>query len=198
MSEARVIASAADLYQVLCDSQLFDSVEQTASGQVLVCYDAAGHAVMRTTGYQDIAFYADADHAVSDTSLGLISRAYLCGSGVILTKYYTGTVRRIFVLTKTNTGAPSLVHVNVDNSSWIAVTWGDQPTLEYKTMTAVRADQYALMPYVTNAALGINSYTPDAFYAVLHTGNDLPRSFTMHGERWFAVGKAVLRDNPQT
>ena len=197
MAEARVIASASDLYEVLCDSQLFDSIERTASGEVAVCYDAAGHAVMRTTGYMDIAFYADADHAVSDTSLGIISHAYLCGSGVILTKYYTGTIRRIFMLTKTNTGAPSLVHVNVDNSSWIAVTWGDQPQLDFKTMTPVRADQYALMPYVTNAALGINSYTPDAFYAVLHTGNDLPRSFTMHGERWFAVGKAVLRDNPQ-
>ena len=116
---------------------------------------------------------------------------------MILAKYYSNHLNRIFVLTKTNTGNAAMVFLDVGNSEWNAVTWGDVLPLTGKEMIAVQSNQYALLPFVTNAALGIDSYTPDAFYSAVNTGNLLPRSFTIRNERWFAIGNAVLRDNPE-
>ena len=194
MAETRTITNTDDLYQVLADSHLFANVERTASDTVAVCYDAAGNAVLRTSGCSDMAFYADASHAVPNVSLGSITHAYLCSSGVILTKYYDNSLRIIFVLTRTNTGEPAMIVLDHANHGWNAVTWGDAAPLSQNTLIPLISEQYALLPYVTHAVYGINSYTPDAFYAAVWDGNPLPRSFEMHGERWFAVGNAVLRD----
>lgn len=196
MAEARNISSADDMYQVLADSGLFSRIERVSGGNDLKCYDSANHLLVSTVGCSEIFFYADATNHIPGNSLGSITHAYLCESGVILTKFYSGTMRCVFVLTRTNTGAACMVFVDVDDESWNAVTWGDVTPLRAKVVPTVQTNQYALMPYVTNAALGIDSYTPDAFYAVAHTGNMLPRSFEMHGRRWFAVDTAVLRDDP--
>ena len=196
MAETRAITSAEDIYQVLCDSHLFASVTKSGSGNTVTCLDAAGNAVLHTSGVKEITFSIDADHAYPSASLGSINYAYLCSSGVILTKYYDGLLYLIFVLTRSNTGEPVLILIDHRNNNWNAFAWGDVPTTENKAVQPVQANQYALMPYITNAVLGINSYTPDAFYAVVYTGTNRARSFTMHGDRWFAVGKAVLRDNP--
>ena len=194
MAEARNISSANDLYHALDDSGLFARVEQTASGSVTVCYDAAGNAVLRTSGYSDIAVYSDASHSFPGTALGTITQAYLCEGGMILIKYYDSSLRHIFVLSKTNTGEPALVDFEVREDSWCAVTWGDVTPFTWKTMPAVTANQYALLPFVTNAPVGVSSYLPDAFYAAITPGSQLPRSFLMQGTRWFAVGNIVLRD----
>lgn len=195
--KARNISNADDLYQVLADSQLFSRLERTSSDTVTVCYDSEDHTVVRTSAVQDIMCYADENNYVPVSTAGTITHAYLCSSGVILTKYYSGSLRLIFVLTKTNTGAVTMAVVDASNNCWNAVTWGDVTPLNSKYMTSEHSNQYALMPFVTNAALGVDSYMPDAFYSVVNTGNMLPRSFMMHDERWFAVGNAVLRDNPE-
>lgn len=194
MAETRIIDSAEALYQVLADSQLFANVERTASGTVTVCYDRAGNAVLRANGVNEIMFYADANHGIPSASLGSVTHAYLCSGGVILTKYYETNMHRIYVLTKTNTGEPAMIVLNVNNQSWNAVAWGDAAPLQDRVLQPLTDHQYALMPYVTHAVFGQNSYTPDAFYAAVWDGNILPRSFEMHGTRWFAVGNAVLRD----
>ena len=194
MAETRAINSAADLYDVLQASGLYDRVVMSTSGVVVTCYDAAGHPVLRTESSTDIMGYADADHAIPGTSLGRITHAYLCESGVILEKYYDGVLRVVYALTKTNTGEPALAVLDVVEEVWNAVTWGDEPPLNSKIMPVRKANQYALLPFVTNASYGINSYTPDAFYAAVTPGSQLPRSFVMHGTKWFAVSNIVLRD----
>lgn len=194
MAEARNISSAADLYSVLLDSGLYERVELSSAGTVVTCYDKAGNAVLRTTGNTDIAGYTDATHSLPGITLGTITHAYLCESGVMLTKYYDGTLRYVFVLTKTNTGAPALVIHHFFENKWNAITWGDVTPLSDYSMPAKTASQYAMFPFVTHAALGISSFTPDAFYAAVTTGNTQPRSILMQGARWFAVGNAVLRD----
>ncbi len=193
--EARNIGSAADIYQTLTDSRLFSRVE--LSGTVTNCYDSEGNLIVKADGNVNLYGYADAEHSIPNNSLGSITHAYLCQKGVILAKYYSNHLNRIFVLTKTNTGNAAMVFLDVGNSEWNAVTWGDVLPLTGKEMIAVQSNQYALLPFVTNAALGVESFTPDAFYSAVNTGNLLPRSFTIRNERWFAIGNAVLRDNPE-
>ncbi len=192
MAEARTIGSTGDLYRVLLDSNLYARVEQVSSN--VNCYDAAGHLVLKTTGYTDIAAYIDASHSFPATSLGTINQAFLCERGVLLTKYYSGTLRHVYVLSRTNTGEPAFVDLDVTGDDWTALTWGDITPITEKDMPPQTANQYALLPFVTNAAVGVDSYMPDAFYAAVSPGNQLPRGFLMHGTRWFAVGNAVLRD----
>ncbi len=194
MAEARNLSTVDDMYRVLSDSHLFDRIERVGTSNDLNCYDSEGHLILKTVGCTEIFFYADGSHCIPGTTLGSITHAYLCSSGVFFTKYYDGTLRQIYVLTRSNTGAAAMVVVEVDAESWNAVTWGDVTPLTAKHVPTLKSNQYALMPFVTNAALGINSHLVDAFYAVLHTGNPLPRSFEMQGARWFAVGNAVLRD----
>ena len=156
MAEARNISSADDLYHALQDCGLFARVEQTGSGDS-VCYDAAGNAVVTTSGYTDIAVYADASHSFPGSALGTITHAYLCESGMMLTKYYDGTLRHVFVLSKTNTGEPALVDYEPRSDRWNAVTWGDVTPFTWKNMPVQSANQYALLPFVTNAPVGISS-----------------------------------------
>ena len=54
MAETRAINSAADLYDVLQASGLYDRVVMSTSGVVVTCYDAAGHPVLRTESSTDI------------------------------------------------------------------------------------------------------------------------------------------------
>ena len=117
MAETRIIDNAEALFQVLEDCGLFAQVERNAAGTAAVCRDTAGNPVAAAAGCTDLAFYADAEHAFPGASLGTITHAYLCENGVFLTKYYDGLLREIFLLTRTNTGAPALVHLNTADES---------------------------------------------------------------------------------
>ena len=131
MAEARTIGSTGDLYRVLLDSNLYARVEQVSSN--VNCYDAAAHLVLKTTGYTDIAAYIDASHSFPATSLGTINQAFLCERGVLLTKYYSGTLRHVYVLSRTNIGEPAFVDLDVTGDDWTALTWAISPRSRKKT-----------------------------------------------------------------
>lgn len=195
------------LQSFLQSSGLFGSVElgentvtmKDGDGNILsVISDNSGSA--QITAYADVSNSASGDYSIN----GHIQYAYKCSNGILLRIFNpnSGNMqwKATILITKTNNNkiayifSKVLLNTTSNLTNYYCVAWGDDGTSDF-TFTAKEAEQTLMCPFCTNANMGEQSYTPNAFWLPFGQYYNMGYgTLTMNGVTYLTNGYWCIKD----
>lgn len=173
-------------------------------------YDENDNLVFELTMNQIARAYRSATSYIERSFRGLtFADITSCKHGAILTAQYQSWGQTLAILfAKTNTGATAIMiggdseksRPQAATTEFQRAAWGDaQQTTEQKTIfTPSYGFQTQLVPFVTDAAFGATSFTPNAFYMPMYRNSDVQQTaadqFVANGAAYLCFNAWAIKD----
>lgn len=143
----------------------------TFGNNTLTCADGEGNTLLTISAISGVVTaYKSASITVTLTSAipAPFTYACTCANGAII-ESVSGQNHGCMLITKTNNGATAIVFSagtsgTVCRSGIKSVAWGDGQAENTRAFYTSTEEQTQIVPFLTDAAFGAVSYTPNAFY----------------------------------
>lgn len=174
----------------------------TYADSTITCTDADGNTLL-TFGV-GITAYKSATASVTMINVNpTFSYAYTCANGAILESTVPSSPSSAVnctLITKTNNGKTAIVFsagtaAAVYRSNIKRVAWGDAQPDTVFAFTQITANQTQLVPFCTDAAIDVPSYTPNAYYIPVCQNPSMGNGkLTIDGTTYLTNGYWAIKD----
>lgn len=188
------------LTNFLTSTGLFNSV--ILDNSIITCKDISNNVLLTITATQSfkwaVTAYVDSEHYhMHEYESTYVTYGYNCENGAFIVFSQTGNTDISVVLSKTNNNKVAVVMPDSYSNRNVlySVAFGDTYPIRSYTISPSVSEQTMLSPFITNAATGISSYTPNAFYIPFgeYVGRGYAK-FIMGGKYYMTDGYFAVYD----